>query len=233
MDQLVSLPHLPAEIVLLVVDFVSIDYILPFCAVCRSFRSHIDKHVFKSYLCRTTLIADIPLPDMMHNLLDDKHAGNLSSINASFSHVERKQDGCGADEQPTTFGVQAVFRLDTGWLDVFHQFHCVAPKWTLRKLLTPSLCGNQLLSPTTIVDWRMQLDHAVLDLSFDERAYAGSYTDGNTQLCFDWEESWTVRVEWRSILWTFLRKQQEITRRMHQAETTRTFPRSCYADYML
>lgn len=48
-------PDIPTELLLLVIDFVRIDHILPLRAVSRMARAHIDTHVLYSYLRRTQL----------------------------------------------------------------------------------------------------------------------------------------------------------------------------------
>ena len=210
---------LPVEIVLLIVNLIPVDHILPFRAVSRLFRTHIDSHVLYSYLHRVKLQGFIASPNAhAFSSLERQDAIDLSSITASFSHLE---DGLlehdskannPPQRKPLWTGTHAVFRLDTHWLTIHNHVHDRLPEAFQSPTELLDRLGQRhhshLMEP---ISWCITLDHAAQELDL------GGQRPGTWIPRFMPDfDLWTVRVEWRRMLWMFLRKEAEIARRIRQ-----------------
>jgi hypothetical protein len=214
-------PYLPTEIVLHIIDFVPIDHILPFRAVSHSIKSHIETHLMYSYIRRTKFEYQVDPPDQkrLNDWLDDKDAQYLSTITASFSHLEdtrpvRKRINDGPRlGKPVWAAPRAVFKLDPQW---FARYKCV--RHMLPKSLQP--LSSHLMIPSTqwayIAPgaWCMHLDYVALEFDFDLRGQIVDSESFSLDLCYG-----TVNVDWKTMLSMFLKRLQretELARRMEE-----------------
>jgi hypothetical protein len=189
-------PHLPAEIVLQILEYIPIDHVLSFRAVCRAFRNCIDTRVLYSYLPRTELLGFVrELPS--HLIEHDRE--RLRWICATFSHLE-DADGPMKYHGAKWAGTHAVFRLDDAWYDTF----CL-----LNLTSNPHLQANQIIAelalertpPTyTALGWLVKLDRGVLevDLGKTDIQDLGMWVDFTSR---------TVKVKWKTMLTNFLKSE--------------------------
>jgi len=211
--------HLPVEIVLLIVNFIPIDHILPFRAISRSIRTQIDTHVLYSYLHRIRLEGLVASPNAStFSSLERQDAIYLSSITASFSHLEdgllQHDSNVNDSRQRKAIwnGTHAVFRLDAHWLTIHNRVRHRLPQAFQSPTELLSHLGQ--IHPSHLVEpmkWCITLDHAAQELDL------GGQRPGTWIPRFMPDfDLWTVRVEWRRMLWMFLRKEAEIARRIRQ-----------------
>lgn len=95
-----ALPYLPAELVLLIIENVPADHILPFRTLCRSIRTHIDTTVFTSYLHHMKLIGHVS-------------TFNSALVTFNYSHIFEPPN---TKSSPPS---HAVFRVDSQWLGIY------------------------------------------------------------------------------------------------------------------
>jgi hypothetical protein len=143
-----------------------------------------------------------------------KDATQLSSIPAHFSHIEPDssvQNAAETLDRKTSVwaGRYAVFQLDPEWKTTFNRARQYLPTPVL-DTLWPQDYKNQvdILNPNK---WCVQLDHAALDIDF-----GGQGEEEPTSHFTSDFDSWTVKVEWRSMLRLFLRKESAIARKLQQ-----------------
>jgi hypothetical protein len=213
---MVSYPRLPTEIIFLIIDCVPVDHILPIRTLSRAVLHHIDNHILCSYLRRTTLFAWTLSPDAGEfKDLAARDAMCLSRLTATFSHIEDGPAVTAKERKALWTGRYAIFRLDASWLETFHRTkdalpHCKYPSHLLQELFS--------YGPSAVdvpMSWCMQLDDAALDYDV-EVTYPEAHLD---ELDYDLY-AWILRVEWRVMLFTFLRRQAEVSRRMRKVRIT-------------
>ena len=213
----VSAPHLPAELLLHILEYVPVDYILDWRLVCHGFREAIDGRIMLHHLHRTKLIGYMgsrysqPL-----QALGERQYNSIHLIYAPFHHIESPIElEPGAHRSgPVWNAPHAVFMIEEKWFRSFRQAGGAAangghtvddadPRWlhTLNKL--------QLQRPEEgfgTLRWCIQLDHAVLDADFPLEIGRPNFG-----MEVDIHEG-TIRVAWKNMLLRFLKTETALRR---------------------
>jgi hypothetical protein len=205
--------RLPTELLLLIIDFIPVDHILPLRTVCRSVKKHIDTSVLHSYLCRTTIAADfVPVSHNTFGPLSQEVG--LSLMKFTYSHIENKSS---SRTQPASETSRAVFRVLPQWLDAYNRVRASS-------VLTEEDTGDYLYvneeeyrpEADECPVWFVQLDHIALDL--DTGTTTRDDPDGHY---YTWNPGYfrfetaalTVTIDWKLMLRNFLVMAAEIQRR--------------------
>lgn len=209
--------HLPAELLLQILEFVPVDYLLDWRLVCRGFRDAIDGQVLYHCLRRTRLIGFLGNygGPGVRSIVEDEFE-RLDMFEARFLHVDkmagREDEGEKAAKEPIWSASHAVFAIDEEW---YHEWQRVfdiekerrenpndggALNW--RKRVEPL---EQLLpKPFGKLSWCIALDHAVLDLDFPAE---------RKRMHFDIDIDFTlgtIRVAWKDMLVRFLKTERAL-----------------------
>ncbi|KAF1834713.1 hypothetical protein BDW02DRAFT_579392 [Decorospora gaudefroyi] len=212
-----TLAHLPAELLLQILEYVPVDYILDWRLVCRGFRDAIDGRVLYHHLRRTELVGYMGARDSRPmEFLDDSDYESIHLLRARFQRVERITEPASDTERsnPVWNGAKGVFKIDDEWFRAFHHVGGAAagpgdtiedadPRWlnTLDRL--------ELHRPEEgfgTLRWCIRLDHAVLDLDFPVEG-------GRTHFGFDPNlHTGLVTIEWRGMLLRFLKTERALRR---------------------
>lgn len=219
-----ALPHLPAEILLHILEHVPVDYILDWRLVCRGFRDAIDGRILYRHVQRTQLIGFMGAKGRypMECLTEDEHERSYL-VRANFARME--------DVGHTTPGTKrtgplwgcshAVFDIDESWLQAFRHasgsmgsdgivIDLVDMKWQARI----HMLECQLEEGFGTLRWCIQLDHAVLDLDFPLTARRKTF-DVAVRL-----KERTVKVAWKDMLFRFLKTERRLRRTLEEVSCT-------------
>jgi hypothetical protein len=220
MSQTSSLPQLPAEMLLLVLELVPIDHILNWRLVCRGFRDAIDGRVLYHHLQRTQLVglmdtdtyttATARSPDQIDRLRFV--SANLEEV-TNISRVASR-----TRSKPIWDGTHAVFRLEDSWCNSFREILSVDPsddigldslddRW-LEHVNKLQFTGPE--SGFGDLIWCIKLDHAVLDLAFPLESKSG-VTNLGLRVRLDRR---TVEVRWKEMLFGFLKTEAMLRRKL-------------------
>ncbi|KAF2796736.1 hypothetical protein K505DRAFT_415529 [Melanomma pulvis-pyrius CBS 109.77] len=161
-----SLPHLPAEIVLHVLDYVPINYVLEWRLVCRGFRDAIDGPVMYDYLQRAELIGYIgPHLETLEPLSEAEYE-KLHLLRVRFLHMADERTWSPMEE-PRRSGPKwacnyAIFGNDNGWRHDMEQ--CMVPFAQLDEAIRFRLEPCAVEEYYGALKWCVRLDEAVLDV---------------------------------------------------------------------
>ena len=207
-----SLPHLPAEILLQILEHVPIDYLLDWRIVCRTFRDAIDGRIFHHHLRRTQLIGFVGTQETYPlNRLQDVQYERIHLLRANFKDMAGPRSTRGALWAHT----HAVFDLDTDWFDTLADISGTAtkhvdaiedadPEWLdLFDRLELPLADE----PYGTLRWCIKLDHAVFDL--DIPLFGRRLFDVHVSL-----RTRTIRVAWKDMLMRLLKTERALRRIM-------------------
>ncbi|KAF3032000.1 hypothetical protein E8E12_001450 [Didymella heteroderae] len=198
-----ALPHLPAELLLLILEHVPAAYTLDWRLVCRGFRDAIDGPVSYHQLQRLQIIGYLgprSLPDM-RLLGDDEYERlhlmptRLQSMGALPSLPEAQQGS-----KPPWASTHAVFKMRHAWF---------AAHKTLKVPRSKSSMLSQISLRRTdqaygTLTWMIKLDTAVLDLDLPLEPHRRHFD-------FDVDvKSWTLRLEWKPMLFRFLKTERAL-----------------------
>jgi hypothetical protein len=210
-----SLPHLAAEILLHILDYVPIDYILDWRCVCRGFRDAIAGRVLFDYLKRTELIGYIgPREGVMKRLtVEDYEAIHL--LRLSFREL---RDDVGSNTRPskhTDMGANcprwtskyAIFDNRDGWIQRYE--HCVSSSTVFRTLIEEILDPLRERLEYGTLSWCIKLDGAVLDV--EQKWKISMDVDVRTA---------SVSFLWKDLLFSFLKTRMMIRKMMENVSTT-------------
>lgn len=204
-----KLPHLPAELLLHVLEYVPVAYILDWRVVCRGFRDAIDGRILYHHLQRTRLVGYLGprnTPSMM--TLDDVEYDQLHLMHAYFGCMERAPllPGQGQDARPVWGSTHAVFNMDSSWWTNYenNKRRHFPTKTDMLKRTSIS----QIHQGFGALLWAIELDTAVLDLDFPLES-----SRHNFDVAIDTTRK-IVRVEWRPMLFRFLKTERALRRRM-------------------
>lgn len=216
-----QLPHIPTELLLLIIDHVAAEHILPFRAVCRSIKEHIDNFISKAYLQRMTIIGYEPLfePSARFQGLCEEIAKALPFVNFNYSHLADTSRNSAIPEG------RAVFNIDPRWLAMYKPWLDSTRLLESKKnkslyLLEHTLEPVEEWKGPTISDdptWFICLDNIALMLDLGTTKSEDS--DG---CCYTWSlehfyldhKAMTVTVDWRLVLRNMLVEEAEISRRV-------------------
>lgn len=213
--------HLPAELLLHILEYVPVDYVLDWRFVCRGFRDAIDGRILYHHLQRTELIGFMGARDAypMSQMTDEEYE-EAHLLRANFHHLECSHDEVSSTQQarPIWDASYAVFRINDDWYQTFWEIGGAAlqngdtiedadPIWwvTFEKL--------QLWHPEAgfgTLRWCIKLDHVVLDLDIPLEATRKAldvHIDLRTK---------TIRVGWKAMLGRCLKTETALRRLMEQ-----------------
>jgi hypothetical protein len=210
-----SLPHLPAEILLHMLDYVPINYILDWRRVCRGFRDAIDGRVLLDYLKRTELIGYIgPREGVMRHLtLEDHEAINL--LRLSFHELRddirsntrtSKHTDKGA-KGPRWTSKYAFFDNRDGWRQRYER--CVSSNTVFTKVIEDILDPHRGRVEYGTLNWCIKLDGAVLDVEHELKKSMD--VDVRTA---------SVSFLWKDLLFGFLKTEMMLRKMMEKVSTT-------------
>ncbi|OAL46597.1 hypothetical protein IQ07DRAFT_590707 [Pyrenochaeta sp. DS3sAY3a] len=222
--------HLPAEILLHILEHVPVDYILDWRLICRGFRDAIDGRILYHHLRKTTLIGYMgPKHSLSHMRdLEDEEYEKIHLIRARYLRMSKR----GTSHQPTLENQRsiwneqyAIFQIDDEWSPAFLQiagaadrpnplFGHVDPKWhdILDKLeLSKAEEGFGTLR------WCIQLDQAVLDLDIGLELNRGNFY---TRVFL---QRGAVTVAWKDMLFRFLKTERALRLTMEEEQHSPTF----------
>ncbi|KAF2744985.1 hypothetical protein M011DRAFT_479451 [Sporormia fimetaria CBS 119925] len=160
-DDSSALPHMPPEIILLVLESVPIDYILDFRLVCKAFRDHIDGPVLHSYLPATDFHG--PVTHRRNWTMYDK-AEDLIWLHGKFSGL-RPVPGTGSrrmarwDAYP-----KATFKIDRDWIATNQRSGRIPANPSTEYIEAITKEKLQLSTPKPFrAGWLVRLGHFVFD----------------------------------------------------------------------
>jgi hypothetical protein len=222
-----TLAHLPAELLLQILEYVPVDYILDWRLVCRGFRDAVDGRVLYHHLRRTELVGYMgPKHSRYMAELDDSEYDVIHLLEARFQHIEKPCEDAMDTSRPRPIwsGTHAVFYVSNAWFAEFgsisgaesrdgHAVRDADPEWfdTLDRL---ELCRAEEGFGT--LRWCIRLDHAVLDLDFPVEK-GRTHFDVHVNL-----HNGLIRVAWKDMLLRFLKTERAL--RLMIDEVTRPYP---------
>jgi hypothetical protein len=206
-----SLPHLPAEILLHILDYVPVEYVLDWRRVCRGFRDAIDGRVMFDYLNRTELIGYIgPRKDLLRRLTvedyESIHLLRMCFRDMSTFPEENVTDG---PKGPKWSGICATFDNRDGWSERYER----GVRWDtelgtgIEDLMDP----NDVTAHSGALNWCVKLDSAVLDVE----PYWKRYLQVDIP-------SATVVFPWRDLLFSFLKTETAIRKMIEEVSRATT-----------
>ncbi|CAO2655294.1 Nn.00g103580.m01.CDS01 [Neocucurbitaria sp. VM-36] len=218
-----SAPHLPAELVLCVLEHVPIDYVLDWRLVCRGFRDAIDGRVLFHCLQRTQLIGYMGSRLSRHmEGLDDEQYEQIYLLHARFQHIETsgEDDAGGRRSRPIWSETHAVFRIEDDWFRSFRQIGGAAARRgdTIEDADTQwldTLDRLELRRPEEgfgTLRWCIKLDHSVLDMDFPLETGRNAF-DVDVHL-----HTKSIRVGWKDMLVRSLKTETALRRLMEEKQ---------------
>ncbi|KAH7371034.1 hypothetical protein BKA66DRAFT_444437 [Pyrenochaeta sp. MPI-SDFR-AT-0127] len=221
-----SSTHLPAELLLQILEHVPVDYVLDWRLICRGFRDAIDGRVLFYHLHRTQLIGYMgsrhsrPL-----ERLDDEQYDRIHLLRAHFTDIEKDIKDTPSAERPRPVwnGTHAFFEIEDDWFQSFRYIGGAATRggdtiedadvqWldTLDRLeLRRKEEGFGTLR------WCLKLDHAVLDMDFPLEAGRNTF-DVDIHL-----HKGTIRVAWKDMLFSFLKTERALRRTVEEKQNSK------------
>ncbi|KAF2873623.1 hypothetical protein BDV95DRAFT_489848 [Massariosphaeria phaeospora] len=209
------LPHLPAEIVLNILEHLPVDYVLDWRLVCRGFRDAIDGRVLYGYLRRAELIGYTGPKTQrhMHSLAEDVYE-QINLLRAHFSHVthsptaplKRKEDGA------KWSGSRAVFHIENSWLEAFDRVFDTNDPVLQSDFQSRSIVYNlegYADDDYGTLRWCMKLDKAVLDVPFPRGPEGMSSIDVSMT-------NRTVILSWKRVLFEFLKMETALRKKLEK-----------------
>jgi hypothetical protein len=216
-----TLAHLPAELLLQILEYVPVDHVLDWRLVCRGFREAIDGRVLYHHLQRTELVGYMGSRHSrpMETLVDSDYEV-IHLLEARFQHIEKPIEDATDTGRPKPIwsGTHAVFKIADEWFREFREVGGAASRdgntiqdadtqWfnTLDRLeLRRTEEGFGTLR------WCIKLDHAVLDLDFPVET-GRKHFDVDVNL-----NTGLVRVAWKDMLLGFLKTERALRRMMNE-----------------
>jgi hypothetical protein len=215
LSQTPSNAQLPAELILLVLEQVPIDFILDWRLVCRGFRDAIDTRVLYHHLQRTQLVGLMETGEFSTTarLTVEQH-DRLRLVQAKFQRVTTEPVRCLRPSGAIWNNTHAVFRIEDKWFEDFHHIIGidVGEEESLWKL---SATWGSYVSELQLqygergfgsLRWCIKLDHAVLDLSLPLDRTRNAFE------CRVHLDKRTVSVRWKDMLFGFLKTEAALRR---------------------
>lgn len=207
------LAHLPAELLLQILEYVPVDHVLDWRLVCKGFRDAIDGRVLYHHLHRTELIGYLGprYSDPMVEL-DDEQYEKIHLMRARFKCIQgQASDGPAKKETPVWSARNALFKVDDSWLDDFVHISGAAARqgntvWDADNQWTDTLKRLNLHSSEEVfgtLRWCIRLDHAVLDLDFPiERL--------QNKMRFYIHPDCYIQLDWKDTILRFLKTERAL-----------------------
>ena len=198
-----ALPHLPAELLLLILEYVPVAHLLEWRLVCRGFRDAIDGPILYHQLQRLQLIGYLgprSLPDMRvlgHHEYEKLYLmpTRIHSMDDEPSLPDAQQDS-----KPPWAITHARFKMRYSWFAAHKALNVPRSKSTLLSQI--SLCRTDQAYGT--LTWMIKLDTAVLDLDLPLEPHRRHFD-------FDVDmKTYTIRVQWKAMLFRFLRTERAL-----------------------
>ena len=216
------LAHLPAELLLQILEYVPVDHVLDWRLVCKGFRDAIDGRVLYHHLHRTELVGYLgprysdPLVE-----LDDEQYEKIHLMRAHFKCIQgQASDEPTKKETPVWSGRNALFKLDDRWVDDFVHISGAAARqgdtvWDADSQWTETLKRLYLHSSENLfgtLRWCIKLDHAVLDLDFPiERL--------QDKMHFYIRQGY-IQIDWKDTMLRFLKTERALRLMLEKVHTT-------------
>ncbi|KAH7384183.1 hypothetical protein DE146DRAFT_622149 [Phaeosphaeria sp. MPI-PUGE-AT-0046c] len=210
-----SYTNLPAEILLLILEYVPAGHVLDWRLVCRGFRDAIDGRILHHHVQRTQLVSYLGPRTLwpLQNLTNEQY-DRMQFLCATFVHVEHPgttQEQT-AHKGPVWGSTHAVFKIDYSKFGAKPGFDDAQDGYdsTIEYASTIwrnaqsrlELAGSEEGFGT--LRWCTRLDYAVLDLDFPLEASRNSY-----DLHVDLDKG-TIRVAWKKMLFDFLKTERAL-----------------------
>ncbi|CAI6341250.1 unnamed protein product [Periconia digitata] len=183
-----KLPHIPMEIVCMIVHHVSVDCALPWRLVCRTTRDYVDGPLLYEYIRRIELIGHFNLltedpTDGDIGVDSQKRLYRMRFLHAQFERLEapvvsKQKSG----QRPAKWDESlAIFQIDQAWIDdltvLKQELPTTSPvmdAWLYRELDKLQLFeGEQYFST---LRWCIRVDQSVGDLQFPIEAAKNLFT---------------------------------------------------------
>lgn len=202
-SQAPAFPHLPAELLLLILEHVPVAHVLDWRLVCRGFRDAIDGPILFHQLQRLQLIGYLgprSLPDL--KTLGQHAYEKLHLMPTQFTSMDGTPSLPGTQQgsSPPWASTHAVFKMRHAWFAAYRALN--VPRSKSSMLSQISLCRTDQAYGTLV--WILKLDTAVLDLDLPLEPHRRH---------FDFEvdlKTRTLRVEWKAMLFRFLRTERAL-----------------------
>lgn len=212
-----SLVHLPAELLLLVLEHVPIDHLLDWRLVCRGFRDAIDGRILYHHLQRTQLLGYMGAHEAypMSQLPPESYE-RIRCMHANFRCIEKVNESGQLEAGHAIWNSpNAIFTIEDNWFEAFRNITGVeamedyeransAWETTFRRL--------QLREPErglATLRWCIKLDHEIFDLSMPlDKDHNSHEVDVRMNMG-------RIKVKWRNMLFEHF-KTAAALRRMHE-----------------
>lgn len=198
-------PVLPAELLLLVLEYVPPEYLLDWRLICRGFRDAIDGRILFQLLQRTRLIGYLGSRTSANmTTLSDEAYEQLHLLHADYRRVEHESWGIDQQRQRAMWGnSHAVFTFSQQWADthILHENNEGIPSQPVLQSRLHLSRNDQAYGALT---WAIQLDTCVLDLDFPLEAGREAF-----DVTIDVERG-VLRIEWKPMLFRFLKTERAL-----------------------
>lgn len=227
-----SAPHLPAELLLQILEYVPVDHVLDWRCICRGFRDAIDGRILYHHLRRTELIGYLgsrhsrPL-----ERLDDEQYNQIRLLRAHFQNIEQNSEDTSSAQRsgPIWSGTHAVFQMEREWFQLFRRIGGAAARGgdTIANADTQWLDTLDRLELRRVEEgfgtlrWCINLDHSVLDMDFPLEAGRNTF-DVDIHL-----HKGTIRVAWKDMLFRFLKTETALRRTIEEVKLLSSHSLTC------
>jgi hypothetical protein len=200
-----AFPHLPAELLLLILEHVPVAHILDWRLVCRGFRDAIDGPIMYHQLQRLQLIGYLGSKTSSPHMMALQHY-DYEQLHLMPTRLQSMDDitECLPDvpqyTKPLWANTHSVFKMRSAWFAKHKGLNVLVSKSSLLSQI--SLCRTDQAYGT--LTWAIKLDTAVLDLDLPlepHRRHFDFDVDMNTR---------TLRVEWQPMLFRFLKTERAL-----------------------
>ena len=215
-----TLPHLPAEILMQILEYVPVAYVLDWRLICRGFRNAIDGPILYHHLQRTQLVGFLgPKASSIMRSLTENEYQRLHLVPARFWSIEKTQSPPNPHQHYRLAwdNPHAIFKMSSVWW-ANYKSHIERPSFPSKSSMLSRLKLCRTDQGYGALTWAIKLDTAILDLDLP--------LDPNRQK-FDVDidtKSRIVRVEWKPMLFRFLKTERALRLLMEKKhESTFTF----------
>lgn len=210
-----SVTYLPAELLLLILEYVPVGHILDWRLVCRGFRDAIDGRILHHHLQRTQLVGySGPRTLWPLSSLTNEQYDHMQFLCAKFLRVEPSgaTQEQGTQKGPIWGSTNAVFKIDYSKFGARPGFgdpqdghdstiEYASTIWYNTKSRL-ELAGSEEGFGT--LRWCIRLNYAVLDLDFPLEANRNSF---GVRVDLD---KGTIKVVWEEMLFAFLKTERTL-----------------------
>jgi hypothetical protein len=201
-----TLPHLPAELLILILEYVPIAYILDWRLVCRGFRDAIDGPILYHHIQRAQLVGYLGSRNsLIMGRLNDSEYEKLHLVPAWFQSLGEARVQARRQEQPSPIwsNTYATFKLCFEWWSMHERFYRPGFPTRYELLSRVMLCRTDQGYGT--LSWAIRLDTSIFDLDIPLDANRRTF-DINVDIM----ETQTVLVEWKPLMFQFLKNERAL-----------------------